>query len=164
MPSRAIIAIGSNLNEPKARVRIAIRQLNRIASTMLVKQSSLYLTSPWGFTEQPEFINACALVDTFLAPHDLLRGLHDIEASHGRVRGAPGEIENGPRPLDMDLIAYDDLVVNTPTLTLPHPRVHERAFVLIPLAEIAPDVRFVGRGTVAEMARQVSSEGVVRLE
>jgi 2-amino-4-hydroxy-6-hydroxymethyldihydropteridine diphosphokinase len=164
MPARAVISLGSNLKEPKAQVRLALRQLNRIASTLVVKHSGLYLTKPVGNNlDQPDFINACAVVDTFLAPHDLMRGLLDIEASHGRHRLDDSALTNQPRTLDLDLVTYDDLVLQTSTLTLPHPRAHARAFVLAPLAEIAPDLTIPGRGVVNELLAAADQSGVTKL-
>jgi 2-amino-4-hydroxy-6-hydroxymethyldihydropteridine diphosphokinase len=160
MPARAIIALGSNLKEPKAQVRLAMRQLNRVPSTLVVKQSSLYLTKPVGVEGQPDFINAVALVDTFLAPHDLMRGLLDIEASHGRHRIDDSPLSSEPRTLDLDLITYDDLVLQTASLTLPHPRAFQRAFVLVPLAEIAPDLVIPGHGVVSSLLAKVNTSGV----
>jgi 2-amino-4-hydroxy-6-hydroxymethyldihydropteridine diphosphokinase len=162
MPARAVIALGSNLKEPKAQVRLGMRQLNRIPSTLVVKQSSLYQSAPVGNPDQPDYINAVAIVDTFLAPHDLMRGLLDIEASHGRHRTDDTE-PNAPRTLDLDLITYDDLVLQTASLTLPHPRCFNRAFVLIPLAEIEPTLQIAGRGTVAELLARADTRGVHRV-
>lgn len=163
MPARAVIALGSNLKEPKAQVRLAMRQLNRIASTLVVTHSGLYLTKPEGNLDQPDFINACAIVDTFLAPHDLMRGLLDIEASHGRHRPDDPTAINQPRTLDLDLITYDDLVLHTGSLTLPHPRAHARAFVLVPLVEIAPDLVIAGHGSARELLAKVDASSVAKV-
>jgi 2-amino-4-hydroxy-6-hydroxymethyldihydropteridine diphosphokinase len=163
MPARAVIALGSNLKEPKAQVRLAMRQLNRIPSTLVVKHSSLYQTKPVGNPEQPDFINAVAIVDTFLAPHDLMRGLLDIEASHGRHRLDDVSPSVLPRTLDLDLITYDDLVLQTASLTLPHPRCFERAFVLMPLVEIEPTAMIAGRGTASELLAKADISGVQRV-
>ena len=106
-----------------------------IPGTNVVAVSSLYRTAPVGYLDQPDFVNACALVETRLAPHELLEELLAIEKRHGRVRAIP----NGPRTLDLDIVVYGDRTVNEPGLVIPHPRAHERAFVLDPLFEVWPD-------------------------
>jgi 2-amino-4-hydroxy-6-hydroxymethyldihydropteridine diphosphokinase len=139
---RAAIALGSNLQDPEAQVRRAFDEIAELPETELVARSSLYRTAPVGYADQPTFVNACALVETSLAPRELLDGLLEIEQRHGRVR----EIRNGPRTLDLDIVVYGDRQVNEPDLTIPHPRAHERAFVLQPLVEVWPEAVIAGKG------------------
>jgi 2-amino-4-hydroxy-6-hydroxymethyldihydropteridine diphosphokinase len=128
--ARAGIGIGSNLGDPPANVRAAIAALAQIGT--VVKASRLYRTKPWGRTNQPDFCNAAAIVETALAPRDLLARLKALELALGR---APGE-RWGPRAIDLDILFYDDVRIDEPALQIPHPRLHERAFALVPLAEI----------------------------
>jgi 2-amino-4-hydroxy-6-hydroxymethyldihydropteridine diphosphokinase len=128
--SRAYIGVGSNLGDPIANVRDAIAALGEIGS--VERTSSLYRTKPWGKTDQPDFINAVASIETGLHPRALLGALKEIEGRLGRV---PAE-RWGPRAIDLDLLSYDDLRVEEEALTIPHARMLERAFVLVPLAEI----------------------------
>lgn len=132
---RAFIALGSNLNDPVTQLEHAFNDIGQLPGTRLLARSSLYCSAPVGFQDQPDFINAVALVETTLEPHALLEALLAIEHQHGRVR----DLCNGPRVLDLDVLLYDELVCHEHGLTLPHPRMHERAFVLEPLLEIAPD-------------------------
>jgi 2-amino-4-hydroxy-6-hydroxymethyldihydropteridine diphosphokinase len=144
MTHRAFIAIGSNLQEPVRQVESAFRLLADLPGTALIKRSSLYRSAPVGYDNQPDFINAVAEISTQLTAQELLSALLATEALQGRQRSFP----NAPRVLDLDLLLYDDLVMNTDELTLPHPRMHERSFVLTPLAEIAPDLQIAGEGSV----------------
>ena len=123
-------------------------------------RSSDYATPPWGEEDQSRFINACIEIDTSLDPHALLFTLHKIEKKFGRDRAK--ESRWGPRPLDLDILAYDDIALQKPELTLPHPRLFERAFVLVPLAEIAPDRVIAGR-RVQDALAKVSTDGIERL-
>ena len=133
---RAAIALGSNLDDPEAHVTRGFDDLDRIPDTRVLARSSLHRTKPVGYASQPDFINACALVETRLAARALLDALLAIEKRHGRVR----EIPNGPRTLDLDIIAYGDEAIDEPGLVVPHPRAHERAFVLDPLREVWPEM------------------------
>ena len=133
--TRAAIALGSNLDDPEAQVRRGFEEIAGLPSTRVLARSKLYRTKPVGYLDQPDFVNACALVDTSLAPRALLDELLAIEQAHGRKR----EIPNGPRTLDLDIVLYGDQVVDEPGLTIPHPRAHERSFVLEPLREIWPE-------------------------
>jgi 2-amino-4-hydroxy-6-hydroxymethyldihydropteridine diphosphokinase len=133
--TRAAIALGSNLDDPEAHVKRGFDDLAALPKTKLLARSKLYRTKPVGYADQPDFINACALVDTTLAPRELLDGLLDIEKRHGRKRKIP----NGPRTLDLDIILYGDAKIEEPGLAIPHPRAAERAFVLDPLREIWPE-------------------------
>jgi 2-amino-4-hydroxy-6-hydroxymethyldihydropteridine diphosphokinase len=135
-PVTAYIALGANLEDPVVQVRAGLAALATLPDTQLLMQSSLYRTAPVGYADQPDFINAVAAVDTELSPRELLDALLAIELNHGRVR----QFANAPRTLDLDVLLYDDVEVNESGLTIPHPRMHERAFVLAPLAEIAPEL------------------------
>ena len=157
--SIAYIALGANLGDPATTVRAAFGALANLPESRVLHCSSLYRTAPVGLADQPEFINAVAKLATTLAPEALLDALHEIEQRFGRVRAE----RNGPRTLDLDLLLYDDQFIDLPRLTLPHPRLHLRAFVLQPLAEIAPDLAIPGRGTVAAWLPAVANQGIVKL-
>jgi 2-amino-4-hydroxy-6-hydroxymethyldihydropteridine diphosphokinase len=120
--------------------------------TRLLKRSSLYRTKPVGYLDQPEFVNAVAQLETRLGPRELLDALLEIERRHARVRS----FRNAPRTLDLDVLLYDEVISADPELILPHPRMHERGFVLVPLCEIAPDCVIPGKGVVAELARRAT--------
>jgi 2-amino-4-hydroxy-6-hydroxymethyldihydropteridine diphosphokinase len=156
----AFVALGSNLEAPREQVARGMQEIGALPQTRLLARSSFYRTAPLGFLEQPDFINAVAMVETALAPHALLDGLLAIERRHGRVR----EFQNAPRTLDLDILLYGDLVLHDHGLTLPHPRMHERAFVLLPLAEIAPDAVVPGRGAVADLLRGCHDQRLERLD
>lgn len=135
---RAAIALGSNLDNPEAHVTRGFDDIAALPQTRLLARSSLHRTKPVGYADQPDFVNACALVETSLAPRALLDGLLAIERAHGRKRGIP----NGPRTLDLDIVLYGDRVVREPDLVIPHPRAQEREFVMKPLREVWADVVF----------------------
>jgi 2-amino-4-hydroxy-6-hydroxymethyldihydropteridine diphosphokinase len=156
----ALIALGGNVGDVRAAFSSAIPQICDKAAARLVTRSSDYATPPWGEERQPPFVNACIEIETALAPHALLDVLHEVERAHGRDRSQ--EKRYGPRTLDLDLLAWDDRALDTPTLTLPHPRLFERAFVLVPLAEIAPD-RLIAGHTAQEALTTVSADGIKRL-
>ncbi len=155
---QTFIALGSNLDDPEFQVRRAFEELARLPSSRLLAHSSLYRSGPIGLLDQPDFINAVAHIETALGPHDLLDALLKIEHRHGRVR----ESSNAPRTLDLDMLMYDDLQCDERCLILPHPRMHQRAFVLQPLLEIAPDCRIPGRGTVAELLPLCAGQRIKR--
>jgi 2-amino-4-hydroxy-6-hydroxymethyldihydropteridine diphosphokinase len=134
----AYVGIGSNLDDPRTHVLQALKDLERLPHTRLVKQSSLYRSAPVGHAPQPDFINAVARLETGLPAERLLAELQEIEARHGRTRSFP----NAPRTLDLDLLLFGNATLDTPMLRIPHPRMHERAFVLKPLLEIAPHLPF----------------------
>jgi len=157
--SLAYIALGANLGDPAATVNAAFAALDQLPQSRLLAKSALYRTAPVGIAEQPEFVNAAALIDTTLAPEALLDALLAIEQAFGRVRAE----RNGPRTLDLDILLYDDLTLATPRLTLPHPRLHLRAFVLQPLADLAPDLAIPGRGSLAAWLPAVANQGICRL-
>jgi 2-amino-4-hydroxy-6-hydroxymethyldihydropteridine diphosphokinase len=156
---RAFIALGANLGNPEAQVQSAIAALGTLPHTRLVRASSLYRSAPVGYADQPDFLNAVAEVATVLAPRELLDALLALELSCGRVRDFP----NAPRTLDLDIILYGGLVLHEHGLTIPHPRMHERAFVLVPLAEIAPDVIVPGRGVARDLLAGVDVRSVERV-
>jgi 2-amino-4-hydroxy-6-hydroxymethyldihydropteridine diphosphokinase len=133
---RAAVALGSNIDDPESHVNRAFDEIASLPQTRLLARSKLYRTKPVGYLDQPDFVNAMALVETALAPRALLDGLLGIEQRHGRKR----EIPNGPRTLDLDIVLYGDRVIEEPGLTVPHPRAREREFVLQPLREVWPDV------------------------
>ena len=155
----AYIALGANLpsqaGSPEATLAAAAKRLESLGH--VVSRSSLYSTEPVGFAGQPRFINAVVALETDLTPQALLNGLLTIEHEFGRDRSAG--IANGPRTLDLDILLFDDLVVSEPDLKIPHPRLQERAFVLVPLNEIAPQVIVPGRGeTVAQLLAALSRD------
>lgn len=154
--SLAYVGMGSNLDGPQRQVTQAFSELDAIPRTRLVKRSSLYRSEPIGHAAQPEFVNAVAAIDTSLAPEGLLGELQAIEARHGRRRGLP----NAPRTLDLDLLLYEDRVVASPRLTLPHPRMHERAFVLKPLVELEPGIAIPGRGRALDLLAACAGQRV----
>jgi 2-amino-4-hydroxy-6-hydroxymethyldihydropteridine diphosphokinase len=126
----------------------------------LLARSRLYRTPPWGIPDQPDFINAAARLETTLTPRELLDALLAIEARAGRVRGA----RNGPRILDLDVLLYGNRVINEPDILVPHPRLHERAFVLRPLVDVAADFEVPGRGRVVELLQRVDATACVALD
>jgi 2-amino-4-hydroxy-6-hydroxymethyldihydropteridine diphosphokinase len=155
-----LIALGGNVGDVRATFNDAIADICNMAQARLLARSSDYRTAPWGEEAQPRFINACIEIDTPLDPHALLFVLHNVERKFGRDRAK--ERRWGPRTLDLDLIAYDDISIDQVELTLPHPRLFERAFVLVPLAEIAP-ARVIRGRRVDEALRDLSTEGIERL-
>jgi len=158
--SLAFVALGSNLDDPVKRLPAVMGELDRLPQTRLLRVSSLYRTAPVGYSEQPDFINAVAALETSLSAMTLLLNLFAIENQHGRIRGA----RNGPRTLDLDLLLYDDHVVENENLVLPHPRMHDRAFVLIPLLEVAPDCVIPLHGNAAALLRALADkDNVVRI-
>lgn len=139
------LGLGSNLGDRNAHLRGAVRALNARAEIRVTAQSSLWETPPWGVEEQPHFLNACVLLETTLSPIEVLETCLAIERDHGRERS----LRWGPRTLDMDVLYYDDVELDGEVLTLPHPRMLLRAFVLAPLAEIAPD-KVISGATIRE--------------
>jgi 2-amino-4-hydroxy-6-hydroxymethyldihydropteridine diphosphokinase len=158
--ARAFIGLGSNLDDPSAQIVRALDELDSIAATRLLQRSSLYRSAPWGVLEQPAFVNAVAEIETCLSPRALLHALLSIEQAHGRDRG--GE-RWGPRTLDLDLLAYADLRIDEAGLVVPHPHLAQRAFVLMPLAEIAADFVVAEIGRVGELLAHVEHGGCERI-
>ncbi|MHB8911282.1 MAG: 2-amino-4-hydroxy-6-hydroxymethyldihydropteridine diphosphokinase [Lysobacter sp.] len=144
------VGLGGNLGDAAASLRDAFVALGRLPDTRLLRASRLYRTPAWGVTAQPDFVNAVAMIETTLMPPALLEHMLRIERDAGRHRLPDGSDRWGPRTLDLDLLLYGDRVIDTPGLTVPHPHLHERAFVLVPLLEIAPEVRIPGRGAAAD--------------
>jgi len=157
---RAYIALGANLGNPVATINDAIDVLVALRGSLFVAVSSLYRTAPVGLRRQPDFINAVVAVKTRLEPRELLEELFAIEAHFGRER----TVRNAPRTLDLDLLLHGETVLHDAALTLPHPRMHERAFVLAPLAEIAPELMIPGHGSVAALLARCADQRIHRLE
>lgn len=154
----AYVGLGSNLDRPAEQIERALRELDALPQTRLAARSRLYRTAPWGGVAQPDFINAVAALDTGLDVRQLMRALLDLEHRAGRRRD--GE-RNGPRVLDLDLLLYGDHRIAEAGLQVPHPRLHERAFVLVPLAEIAPDLSVPGHGPVRRLLAAVGDRDSV---
>lgn len=155
----AYIGLGSNLGNRQENLRTALTELGRMPTITVTQVSSLYETAPVGVTEQPEFLNAVAALETALPATDLLDVLLNLENKMGRVR----TVRWGPRVIDLDLLLYGDAQIALPFLTVPHPRLRERAFVLVPLAEIAPQRTLPGdRRTVQEIAEYFAGNGNIR--
>ena len=150
MTDSALIALGSNLSEPVTQIQRAIKRLSEQEHICLQAASALYRTAPVGYTDQPDFINAAVHIETSLAPMVLLRVLNQIEAEFGRERS----FQNAPRTLDLDMIDYAGQLWQTERLVLPHPRAHERGFVLIPLADIVPNHELGAHGSVQQLLQQ----------
>jgi 2-amino-4-hydroxy-6-hydroxymethyldihydropteridine diphosphokinase len=158
-PHRVFIGLGSNLADPVAQVTDALNALDKLPGTRLRRRSSLYRSAPVGYLEQPDFINAVAQLETELTPRALLDKLLLLEHERGRTR----ELCNGPRTLDLDMLLYDDLQHHEHGLTIPHPQMHLRAFVLQPLLEIMPDCFIPGVGLAAEAALHCTGQKLERL-
>jgi 2-amino-4-hydroxy-6-hydroxymethyldihydropteridine diphosphokinase len=156
---RCFIALGANLGDPVATVKAAILALRELAQAEFIAASSLYRTAPVGLKHQPDFINAVVELVAVVPAPTLLESLFEIEARFGRQRS----VKNAPRTLDLDLLLYGDEVSNDPYLALPHPRMHERAFVLAPLAEIAPRLTIPGRGTVADLLLRCADQQIDKI-
>jgi len=157
----AYIGLGSNLADPAAQVARALIALADLPQTRCVRASRLYRSAPWGVREQPAFVNAVAALETVLAPRALLEGLLAIERRAGRERGAE---RWGPRVLDLDLLLYGTQTVHEPGLNVPHPHLAERAFVLVPLAEIAPGLQVPGAGPIERLLAGVDAAACLPLE
>ena len=155
----AFIALGSNLDDPEGKVRMAIAALALLPESRLVAASSLYRSAPVGRTDQPDFVNAVAQLSTTLAPQPLLAALLALEQRFGRERS----FRNAPRTLDLDLLLYDGQCIATAGLVVPHPRMHQRAFVLAPLVEIAPACVIPGIGPAADWLQRCADQAIVRL-
>jgi len=153
------VGLGSNLKNPQAQVLRALQALHDLPHSKLLKRSSLYRSAPVGYLEQPDFINAVAQLETALSPRELLDALLVLEHDNGRTR----EFLNAPRTLDLDLLLYGELRHHEHGLTLPHPQMHLRAFVLAPLLEIAPGCMIPGVGSAAEALRQCGDQQLERV-
>jgi 2-amino-4-hydroxy-6-hydroxymethyldihydropteridine diphosphokinase len=160
LAAEALLALGGNIGDVRATFDRAIALLCAGDAVWLIARSSDYRTPPWGVTDQPPFINAVIMVATALAPRALLKHALEVERTLGRERSH--ERHWGPRKIDIDILAYDDLVLDEPDLTLPHPHLFERGFVLLPLAEIAPDRRIAGT-RVGEALSRLDVSGMEKL-
>ena len=159
-PARACVGLGGNVGDAAATLRAAFDALERLPCTRLLRASRLYRTPAWGVEAQPDFVNAAALLDTTLDARELLDHLLGIERAFGRERRERW----GPRTLDLDLLLYGDARIDEPGLHVPHPHLHERAFVLMPLADVAPDALVPGQGRVAELLARVDATACVPLD
>jgi len=157
---RAYIGIGSNIEAPLSRVRAALDALAGLNATRLVAHSSLYRSSPMGPQDQPDYVNAVAALDTALEPESLLAELQAIEQAQGRTRTSA---HWGPRSLDLDLLLYGDRVIDTPQLQVPHPGMHRRDFVIIPLAELDADLAIPGQGRVRDLLGRLEDHALRKL-
>ncbi|WP_188794287.1 2-amino-4-hydroxy-6-hydroxymethyldihydropteridine diphosphokinase [Dyella nitratireducens] len=157
---RAYVALGSNLGDSKQHLLDAIEALAVLPDTSLIARSRIYRTPPWGKLDQPDFLNAVVAIETSREPHDLLDALLNIERAAGRERN--GE-RWGPRTLDLDLLYVAGKAVNSERLTLPHPHIANRAFVLLPLHDVAPELDVPGQGKVADLLRAVDTQGCTPL-
>lgn len=160
MPTCAYVGLGSNFDDPRQQITTALAELNAIPQTRVVTHSGLYRSAPVGPAGQPDYINAVAALNTELSPHRLLARLFEIENLHWRVRG----MRWGPRTLDLDLLLYGQETWQDETLTIPHPRLHERGFVLYPLYEVAPHLVIPGRGLLSELLEHCPKQELTPLE
>ena len=155
----AFIGLGSNQAQPQQQLQQALAQIDQLPHTRLLAHSSLYSSAPVGYLDQPDFVNAVAKIATDLAPHDLLNALLDIEHQHGRER----TFRNAPRTLDLDVLLYDDIQLHEHRLTLPHPQMHLRAFVLQPLLEIEPDCTIPNIGAARDALQNCQGQRLAKL-
>ena len=155
----AYVGLGSNLDQPARRIEQAIEELDRLPHSRVVRRSSLYRSAPVGYADQPDFVNAVVQLETGLSADRLLAELQDVEGRHGRVRS----FANAPRTLDLDLLTFDGLEMKSERLTLPHPRMQERAFVLKPLVEVAPEATIPGQGRAADLLARLGNQDVEKL-
>ena len=155
----AYVGIGSNLDGPREQVEQAFAALEKMPRTRLTKRSSLYRTAPVGYADQPEFVNAVGELESALSPMEILRQLQQIETRQGRARSFP----NAPRTLDLDLLLYGTKILRSKKLTLPHPRMHERAFVLEPLLEIAPGIAVPGGKKARALLKNCEHQTIKRI-
>ncbi len=160
MKLMAYIGIGSNLDDPVRQVKEALEELDTIPDSVMISQSSLYVSKPMGPADQPDYVNAVAALDTLLSPEELLQTLQKIEQRLGRERG---DEHWGPRVIDLDLLLYGKKKISTDTLTVPHPGLHERDFVIIPLAEIAGNMNIPGNGLLSTLIAACESHSVKKL-
>jgi 2-amino-4-hydroxy-6-hydroxymethyldihydropteridine diphosphokinase len=158
--ARAFLGLGGNVGDSRATLDRAVAMLNDGRDIKVLARSADYQTPPWGVESQAPFVNLCLAVETTLTPRQLLSRIHEVEQSLGRDRAR--ETRWGPRTCDIDILSYDDTALNEPDLTLPHPRMFERGFVLMPLAEIAPDAVIGGR-RVMDALKAADIAGIVRL-
>jgi 2-amino-4-hydroxy-6-hydroxymethyldihydropteridine diphosphokinase len=158
--TEAFVGLGANLGAPERQIRQGFLDFDAIPPTRLVRSSSLYRSEPVGYARQPQFVNAVARLETGLPAERLLAELQAIETRHGRQRS----FANAPRTLDLDLLLFGNAVIDTEKLQVPHPRMHERAFVLLPLIEIAPDAVIPGRDRLKALLQKCKNQSVKRLD
>jgi len=156
--TRAFIGIGSNQNHPPEQLDKALRQLISLSQTSRITCSPRYWTAPWGEPDQPDFLNAVAAIDTRLDAEALLQALLAIESNQGRTRNEGQRW--GPRPIDLDLLLYGEQIFDQPELQVPHPRMTQRAFVLVPLLDLAPDLMIPGRGAARDYLKGLDQTGL----
>lgn len=161
-PVRAYVGLGGNVGNVETTLMEALWSIDSLPQTSIRSQSRLYRSPPWGRTDQAAFVNAVVELQTRMAPEALLEGLLGIEVRFGRVRDPADRW--GPRTLDLDLLVYGEETVDSPGMHLPHPRLHERGFVLVPLAEIAPELEIPGRGRVADLLAALDASGIVAID
>jgi 2-amino-4-hydroxy-6-hydroxymethyldihydropteridine diphosphokinase len=154
------IGLGSNMESPRQHITTAIQSLSEIQSTRMIKKSSLYKSKPVGPQDQDDYINAVVQIETELEPIELLNCLQEIENEHGRVRNERW----GPRTLDLDILMIDEETIQNDRLTIPHPEISNRSFVLVPLAEIAPDCRIPGKGLARDLLLDLDQDGLEVLQ
>lgn len=158
VPVVAFVGLGGNLGEVAATLRAATDALAQLPATRLLRASRLYRTPAWGLEQQPDFINGVVALETSLAPRELLDALLRIEREFGRERD--GGLRWGPRSLDLDLLLHGDAVVEQAGLRLPHPHLHERAFALVPLLEIAADILIPGQGSAQDALSRLDTSAI----
>ena len=157
--SKIYIALGSNLEEPRKQIYRAINLIDAIDEISVTQKSSLYKTKPIGKIDQPDFINAAIEVEGNISPENLHTALQDIETQTGRIRMELNE----PRTLDLDILLIDDLIMKTKKLTVPHPRMHQREFVIVPLFEINQKLNIPGIGSIEDILKSLPDQGVVKI-
>jgi 2-amino-4-hydroxy-6-hydroxymethyldihydropteridine diphosphokinase len=157
---QAWLGLGSNLHNPVTQLQLAIERLRDAEGIDVLRTSSFYSTPPWGDEDQDDFINAVVQIQTQLAPLSVLHLMQSIEDKMGRQRG---DRRWGPRVIDIDLLLFDEQVLQSTVLELPHPRMHERAFVLLPLSELDPSMEIPGQGSIASLLSQLDCSGICRL-
>lgn len=162
-PVVACIGLGGNVGDAAGTLRRAMLALDALPRTRLLRRSRLYRTAAWGLRAQADFINAVAVLETGLAPRELLEALLQVEADAGRVRAADGSDRWGPRTLDLDILLYGDLRLDEPGLHVPHPRLHERAFALVPLVDVAPEAVIPGIGPARNVLQALETGGIEAL-
>ena len=157
--TQAYVGLGANLGDAEGSIRQAMEEIDALPGTRVAARSPLYRSAPVGYAPQPDFVNAVAEVRTSLKPGELLAALIEIEQSHGRERSFP----NAPRTLDLDLLLYGDEAMKSERLTLPHPRMHERAFVLKPLLDLAPQIEIPGHGPAKQLLDRCAGQKIERM-
>ena len=156
----AYIGLGSNMNSPIKQIKSAIKSIEEIASTEITDVSSLYKSKPVGPQNQDDYINAVVKIETELMPYQLLECVQEIEKQHGRIRGERW----GPRVIDLDILMYGNEIMIDQKLTIPHPEIHNRSFVLVPLAEIDSDCEIPGKGSVSDLLATIDKSNIVQLQ